>query len=265
LTIVSGLALGIDEAAHWGALPTLGGTVAFMGTGADLIYPNAHRQLARELATHGALVSEWPLGTPPRRNHFPQRNRLIAALTRGVLVVEAAAQSGSLITARLANEIGRDVYAIPGSIHSALTKGCHRLIKEGAKLVETVTDILDELDWPAPAVASTALGHIENAADNSLSSHRVAHKPTRDAPAVSAPLPSAGPTALTHCSEDAQKALCALGQDRIAPDLLAERSGLNAQRLQAALLELELSGYIVALPCGRVEPLIYNASLNLET
>lgn len=146
--VVSGLALGIDAAAHRGALaagPEGGGTVAVIGTGIDRIYPARNAELAREIATDGAVVSEFPLGTPPLQHNFPRRNRLIAGLAQGVLVVEAAVNSGSLITARLATESGREVYAIPGSIHSPLSRGCHRLIREGAKLVETAEDIFEEL------------------------------------------------------------------------------------------------------------------------
>jgi DNA processing protein len=262
LTIVSGLALGIDAAAHEGALDTSGGTVAVVGTGADLVYPARHHALARQLALRGTLLSEWPLGTPARKAHFPQRNRLIAGLARGVFVVEAASQSGSLITARLANEMGRDVYAMPGSIHSALTKGCHRLIKDGAKLVESVADILQELGWsapacnnlPAPACAlpvptcTTAahMGSIER--PSSGRSPQPHNSPT---PAGTATTRTAAPTVF---SSDALAALSALGHDRAAPDLLAKRTGLSASRLQAALLELELGGAIAPLPCGRVEP-----------
>lgn len=151
--IVSGLALGIDGAAHRGALDSGGVTVAITGSGADIIYPQRHADLAAEIVERGgAILTEWPLGAAPLRQHFPQRNRLIAAMVRGVLVVEAAPYSGSLITARLANDIGRDVFAIPGSIHSPMSRGCHRLIKDGAKLVETPHDVLTELRLPEPGV-----------------------------------------------------------------------------------------------------------------
>jgi DNA processing protein len=164
LAIVSGLALGIDAAAHRGALDVDGCTIAVIGTGADLVYPARHRELAHEIALHGAIVSEWPLGTPAKAAHFPQRNRLIASMSRGVLVVEAAERSGSLITARLANEMGRDVFAIPGSIHAPLSRGCHHLIKDGAKLTETPQDVLEELRMgmgrgptaPAPSLVPTS-------------------------------------------------------------------------------------------------------------
>jgi DNA processing protein len=147
VTIVSGLALGIDGAAHRGGLEGIGGTVAVIGTGADLVYPAAHHALARQIAVQGAILSEWPLGTPARAANFPQRNRLIAGLVSGVVIVEAAMRSGSLITARLANEMGRDIFALPGSIHAPLSRGCHRIIKQGAKLVETPDEVLEELGF----------------------------------------------------------------------------------------------------------------------
>ena len=156
LTIVSGLALGIDGAAHEGALTGSGSTVAVIGTGPDRVYPKRHLELARRIARDGAIVSEFPLGTPALPVNFPQRNRLIAGLTQGTLVVEAALQSGSLITARLAAEAGREVFAVPGSIHSPQTRGCHALIKQGAKLVEGAADILDELAQPGPRAIAPA-------------------------------------------------------------------------------------------------------------
>ena len=145
LTIVSGLALGVDAAAHEGGLAGLASSVAVVGTGLDRVYPARNKALAHRLAAEGAIVSEFPIGTLPKSGHFPRRNRIISGLSLGVLVVEAALESGSLITARLASEQGRDVFALPGSIHSALSKGCHRLIKQGAKLVESASDVLEEL------------------------------------------------------------------------------------------------------------------------
>lgn len=145
LTIVSGLAIGVDSAAHRGGLEGRGSTLAVLGTGVDIVYPRRNGPLAREIASKGALVSEFPLGTPPNAGNFPRRNRLISGLARGCLVVEAALDSGSLITARLAAEQGREVFAIPGSIHSPLSKGCHALLKQGAKLVESAQDVLEEL------------------------------------------------------------------------------------------------------------------------
>ena len=159
LTIVSGLALGIDAAAHRGAMDGGGHTVAVIGTGADRVYPESNRELAQAICDQGAIVSEFPLGTPPLAGNFPRRNRVIAGLAEGCLVVESAARSGSLITARLAAEAGREVFAIPGSIHSPLSKGCHQLIRQGAKLVESARDVLEELHWPvvpARKAASTA-------------------------------------------------------------------------------------------------------------
>ncbi len=151
LTIVSGMALGIDGAAHEGGLSGPGRTVAVVGTGLDRIYPSRHAALARRIAQEGLIVSEYAIGTPPLPANFPLRNRIIAGLARGTLVVEAALQSGSLITARLANEAGRDVFAIPGSIHSPQSRGCHALIKDGAKLVDGAQDILEEMNWLAAA------------------------------------------------------------------------------------------------------------------
>lgn len=165
LTIVSGLALGIDTAAHEGALHGCASTAAIIGTGIDRIYPARNAALARRIAQDGCMVSEYPLGTPPRPEHFPQRNRIISGLAAGVLVIEAAAGSGSLITARMASEQGRDVFALPGSIHAALSKGCHQLIREGAQLVECVDDVLQALSMaplvramqPAPVPSSGLL------------------------------------------------------------------------------------------------------------
>jgi DNA processing protein len=160
LTIISGLALGIDAAAHRGGLDRMGSTIAVLGTGADILYPRGNRDLAERISREGLLVSEFALGTPPHAGNFPRRNRIISGLARGCLVVEAALASGSLITARLAAEQGREVFAIPGSIHSPHAKGCHALIKQGAKLVESAQDLLQELRMesfdPAPTVADAS-------------------------------------------------------------------------------------------------------------
>lgn len=212
LVIVSGLAEGIDAAAHEGGLAG-GASVAVVGTGLDRVYPARHRDLAHALARGGALVSEFPLGTPPRRGHFPRRNRLISGLSLGVVVVEAALESGSLITARLAAEQGREVFALPGSIHSPLSKGCHRLIKEGAKLVDSAADILEELRWQwQPPI-----------------------------PAVAAAVASAGPEG---------GLLELMGNDPVTLDRLSGRSGLTVDSLSAMLLSLELQGLVAILPGG---------------
>jgi len=218
LVVVSGLALGVDAAAHEGALAAEGGrTVAVIGTGADRVYPAKHRALAHRIAEHGAIVSEFPLGTPAQPYHFPRRNRLIAALARGTLVVEAAPDSGSLITARLAAELGRDVFAIPGSIHNPLARGCHRLIREGAKLVEGVDDLLEE--WPDLA------------------------SPGALVPQEPAPVPS----------DESDPLLAALGHDPVDLDTLMLRTGLTSEALSAMLLPLELDGALVRLPGGRYQ------------
>ncbi|WP_315140213.1 DNA-processing protein DprA [Achromobacter marplatensis] len=218
--VISGLALGIDAAAHEGALdagPDGAGTVAVMGTGIDRIYPARHRDLAHRIAAQGALVSEFPLGTGALPPHFPKRNRIVAGLARGVLVVEAAKQSGSLITARLAGESGREVFAIPGSIHSPLSRGCHALIRQGAKLVETAADITDELGGgPMPGV--------------------------RSAPRPEASLP-------------AHPVLEALGFDPLHLDTLQARLTLDTGDLQAQLVELELQGRLARLDDGRYQRL----------
>ena len=231
LVVVSGLALGIDASAHRGALEGGAGTISVIGTGADLVYPAAHHTLAHEIARDGAILSEWPLGTPARSANFPQRNRLIAGLSGGVLIVEAAMRSGSLITARLANEMGRDVFAIPGSIHAPVSQGCHRLIKEGAKLVETPEDVLEEFGFsPAQAAA--------------LGAKRAKPHPV-SASWASARLPDEA------VSPDAGRVLSALGHAPATLEILAARTDLDGATLQGALLQLELSGRVAALPGGR--------------
>jgi DNA processing protein len=213
-TVISGLALGIDAAAHHGGLEGTGSTVAVVGTGLDSFYPTRNRALAQRIGEQGLLVSEYSLGTPPLPAHFPQRNRIIAGLARATLVVEAAPQSGSLITARLANEAGRDVFAIPGSIHSPQSRGCHALIKQGAKLVESVADILEEL------------------------------RPGTVAPAPCQP---------TSAPAGRDPVLEALGFDPLTLDALADRTGYPPAELNARLLDLELDGRVARLPGQRFQ------------
>jgi DNA processing protein len=215
--IVSGLAWGIDAAAHQGALDATPSnprwpTVAVVGTGLDRVYPERNAGLAQQIARQGLLISEYPPGTAPMGHHFPQRNRLIAALSSAVLVVEASLKSGSLITAKLALEIGREVMAIPGSIHSAQARGCHALIRQGAKLVETTQDVLEEL---APVLRSSP-------------------------PVLAQPAEERAPCAL----------LMAMGFDPVTPEVLAQRTALDISALQAALLNLELNGEVARLPGG---------------
>jgi len=220
LTIISGLALGIDAAAHVGALragAAGGSTIAIVGTGIDRIYPARNEALAHRIAIEGGVLTEFPLGTPALRQNFPQRNRLISGLARGVLVVEAALGSGSLITARCAGEQGREVFAIPGSIHSPMSKGCHKLIREGAKLVETARDVLDELG-------------LQDAIE---------------------PLGTAGPKE----SGARAQVLRALGFDPVTPDELVARLAWPVERVMTHLLELEMSGTIARMQSGRFQRL----------
>lgn len=252
LVVVSGLALGIDGAAHRGALGERGSTIAVIGTGADLVYPAAHQPLARQIAAVGAIVSEWPLGTPARAANFPQRNRLIAGLVGGVLVVEAAMRSGSLITARLANEMGRDVFALPGSIHAPLSRGCHRMLKQGAKLVETPEEILEELGFaPSPRVGD-AVSMPWNGIPPAPTSVRTAAPPAAPAShrgaaatrtVAAADDPSLGP--------EAQTLLAALGHAPATLEILAARTDMQDTALQSTLLQLELAGHLTVLPGGR--------------
>jgi DNA processing protein len=210
-TIVSGLALGIDAEAHTGALSGAASTIAVVGTGLDRVYPPRNRGLAHQIAAQGLLLSEYPLGTPPMAPNFPLRNRIIAGLARGTLVVEAALQSGSLITARLSNESGREVFAIPGSIHSPQSRGCHALIKQGAKLVETAQDILEELH-PRTAMATTQPAAVAASVVNSVDS-----------------------------------LLTSLGFDPVTLDALVARTGESAANLSIRLLELEMDGQVARL------------------
>ena len=224
LCITSGLAIGIDAQAHHGALSAEGASVAVFGSGLDTLYPKANRSLADQLASQGLLISEYPPETPPRRANFPNRNRIIAGLSLATLVVEAAQRSGSLITARLAAEQGREVFAIPGSIHNPMTRGCHRLIKEGAKLVETADDILSEL----PAISG------------------LAPSPSPDS---AAPRQSAGQTAL-EADGDYRMLLDALGFEPADMDTLVLRTGLTPEELSSMLLILELRGAVESQPGG---------------
>ena len=227
LTVVSGMALGVDAAAHEGALHSLLpaeqrlATVAVVGTGLDRVYPKGHLDLARRIASHGLLLSEYPLGTPPLAANFPRRNRLIAALSQGTLVVEAALKSGSLITARLAADQGREVFAIPGSIHATQARGCHALIKQGAKLVESAQDVLDELQLDP--IASDA---IDSAAKEPIT------------------------TGVSDPNEAEAAVLAALGTEPVGLDALQARCGLDAAKLQTGLMLLELDGQVARLPGG---------------
>jgi DNA processing protein len=219
--IVSGLAQGIDTSAHEGALDAGAMTVAFLGHGIDRVYPAANRELAHRISQNGALLSEYPLGAPPRREHFPQRNRLISGLALGTLIVEAARRSGSLITARLSGEQGREVFAIPGSIHNPLSRGCHQLIKQGANLVESADDIVSEL--------GALTGHLmQNGSDETIADSET--KP-HDA--------------------DYDILLNALSFDPASADELAENSGLTIDQVSSMLLILELEEKIEALSGGK--------------
>ena len=219
--IVSGLAQGIDTSAHEGALDAGAMTVAFLGHGIDRVYPSANRDLAHRISQNGALVSEYPLGSPPRREHFPQRNRLISGLSLGTLVVEAARRSGSLITARLAGEQGREVFAIPGSIHSPLSRGCHQLIKQGAKLVESADDIVSEL--------------------GALAGHLMQNDPDEE---------NEESKSIEH-DADYEILLNSLSYDPASADELAENSGLTIDQVSSMLLILELEEKIEALAGGK--------------
>jgi DNA processing protein len=223
LCITSGLAEGIDSAAHLGAIDGCGVTIAVLGSGVDVIYPQGNRRLALQIERHGALVSEFALGTPPRSKNFPQRNSTIAALSLGTLVVEAALRSGSLITARLAGEHNRELFAIPGSIHNPLSRGCHELIRNGAKLTETAADILSELNF------------------SGISCHPTAARPEPSRQAEFVPGMDKGRKIL----------LDALGFDPADLDALVVRTGLKPQTVSSMMLILELEGHVQAAPGGR--------------
>lgn len=231
-TIVSGLALGVDAAAHEGALDVSSdpfaeatpATIAVVGTGLDRVYPRKNLDLAHRIAAHGVLVSEYPLGTPPLAANFPKRNRIISGLSQGTLVVEAALASGSLITARMAAEQGREVFAIPGSIHAPQSRGCHALIRQGAKLVESAQDVLEELRMPPAAGKQSA----------SSGAAVLDEEGSRD----------------IDTRETESPLLQALGFDPMGVDALVARTGMDAASLQVELLELELDGQVARLPGG---------------
>jgi DNA processing protein len=223
LTITSGLATGIDTEAHKGAMTDIGKTIAVLGTGPNEVYPPANKNLAGQIAKQGAIVTEFPPGTPPRRHQFPQRNRIISGLSLGVLIVEAGLRSGSLITARYSGNYGREVFAVPGSIHNPLSKGCHKLIQQGAKLVETAADIVAELGSLAGALESFP-SHVAVQSSNS-----------------------------TQTDPDYANLLAAMGFDPVTINRLAERSGLTAEQLSSMLLILELDGRVISLPGGRFQ------------
>lgn len=223
LTVTSGLALGIDAASHEGALRGDGASIAVFGTGLDRVYPSAHRELAARIGSSGALVSEFPPGTAPLPKNFPQRNRIIAGLSLGTLVVEATRRSGSLITARLAGEAGREVFAIPGSIHSPLSRGCHQLIKQGARLVEEANDVLSELKFsvskePLTELRTEAMRHAEGG---------------------------------VRLDKEYEMLLDALGFEPATIDSLVARTELPNESIASMLLILELEGRVAALPGGR--------------
>jgi len=224
LVITSGLAMGVDAAAHRGAIKAEGPTVAVLGCGVDIPYPRSNAALAEQIAAHGCLVSEYPPGIKPHRRHFPQRNRIIAGLSLGTLVVEAALRSGSLITARLAGEQGREVFAVPGSIHNPLARGCHRLIRAGAKLVESTDDIFEELRDVV-----------------SLQSPTLSSPEAEEAP----------PETHTQGDPSYTRLLEAVDYSPTPVDLIVERSGLTAATVSSMLLMLELEGRIESAPGGR--------------
>jgi DNA processing protein len=245
LCIVSGLALGIDAAAHEGALHASGSTVAVIGTGPDLVYPARNRALFERIGVEGCILSEYPVGTPPLPGNFPKRNRIISGLAAGVLVVEAAAQSGSLITARQAAEQGREVFAIPGSIHASLAKGCHILIREGAKLVDTAADVLE-------AMALSPLTR-KNARGNNGGGRWCPAAPGASA-ARAARVTNLGAT--VDAAAAGNTLLAALGHDPVEPDILLASLGLSPALLSSQLLALELAGMLERLPGGRVQRVV---------
>ncbi|HFC3448334.1 TPA: DNA-processing protein DprA [Neisseria gonorrhoeae] len=241
---VSGMASGIDTAAHQGALEAEGGTVAVWGTGIDRIYPPANKNLAYEIAEKGLIVSEFPIGTRPYAGNFPRRNRLIAALSQVTLVVEAALESGSLITAGLAAEMGREVMAVPGSIDNPHSKGCHKLIKDGAKLTECLDDILNECPGLLQNTGASSYSINKDTPDTGRRAVQTAY-----APPPAAKMPSEGAAGGTAVGGILDK----MGFDPIHPDVLAGQLAMPAADLYAALLELELDGSVAAMPGGRYQ------------
>lgn len=225
-SVISGLALGIDGAAHRGALKANGATIAVVGTGLDIVYPAKHKELAHLIARHGLILSEYPLGTPSISYNFPRRNRIISGLSYGCLVVEANMDSGSLITAKLAAEQGREVFAIPGSIHSPVAKGCHQLIKQGAKLVESTDDIVSELQTVLPFLRADSIS------PNGLLPDMATYPP------------------------EANTVLACMGFDPVQTDSIISRSGLTASIVSTMLTILELDGVVSDLKDGRFQRLI---------
>lgn len=243
--IVSGMALGVDGAAHSGALDAAGATIAVVGTGLDRVYPRRHLALAHRIAQTGLLVSEFALGSSPAPANFPKRNRIIAGLSQGTLVVEAALASGSLITARLAAEMGREVFAIPGSIHAPQAKGCHALIRQGAKLVETAQDVLEDMRMLASAAPVQSRQAVP------------AEPPALGVSDASAPLTDQGGEAVPAGVCGPQASLLAqMGYHPLSLDALQARTGHAAADLQAWLMELELDGHIARVPGGLFQRLV---------
>lgn len=241
---VSGMASGIDTAAHQGALEAEGGTIAVWGTGIDRIYPPANKNLAYEIAEKGLIVSEFSIGTRPYAGNFPRRNRLIAALSQVTLVVEAALESGSLITAGLAAEMGREVMAVPGSIDNPHSKGCHKLIKDGAKLTECLDDILNECPGLLQNTGASSYSINKDTPDTGRRAVQTAY-----APPPAAKMPSEGAAGGTAVGGILDK----MGFDPVHPDVLAGQLAMPAADLYAALLELELDGSVAAMPGGRYQ------------
>ncbi|HEZ7358496.1 TPA: DNA-protecting protein DprA [Neisseria meningitidis] len=244
IPVVSGMASGIDTAAHQGAFQAEGGTIAVWGTGIDRIYPPANKNLAYEIAEKGLIVSEFPIGTRPYAGNFPRRNRLIAALSQVTLVVEAALESGSLITAGLAAEMGREVMAVPGSIDNPHSKGCHKLIKDGAKLTECLDDILNECPGLLQNTGASSYSINKDTPDTGRRAVQTAY-----APPPAAKMPSEGAAGGTAVGGILDK----MGFDPIHPDVLAGQLAMPAADLYAALLELELDGSVAAMPGGRYQ------------